>query len=256
MSLDQTQKDKIATALAQLDHSNPEHWADDGLPRTSVVQQLANDQSIRRVDINETAPGFARVVPGAGTGGLDTDPPEEIQTGSKVVSAENGTEESGAPTVKETGLISAIDDSADTSREGLRRRVVAAEQAVAENEKAIQRLQANHVQLHKALRQARQDEVTRYPRVSEAQMIQDHLRSEHQKRVDAAQARGGVAPQNGAMPADFGRGHGKRVGSAVPYARGPNGLLVRPMSRLEIARQGGVRGGTVPSMGVGAVPQR
>lgn len=73
-----TTKETIITALSQLDHSNNDHWVDDGLPRTSVVQKLANDPTIRRQDINEAAPGFAR---------KNSDPEEGLGTGAAPVEA-------------------------------------------------------------------------------------------------------------------------------------------------------------------------
>lgn len=52
--------EKILAALARLDHGNDDHWLDDGAPKTGIVQRLADDQTIRRQDIEAAAPGFRR----------------------------------------------------------------------------------------------------------------------------------------------------------------------------------------------------
>ena len=232
MALDQTFKDKIANALSQLDHSNPEHWVEDGLPRTSVVQQLANDPNIRRTDINEVAPGFARLDPATH--------PETIEVAAKPIEP----------------IISAVEDEGPaltTTRDEARRHTTMCEQALANAEKEHQVSTANVLKRRQELSAARQDENLRFPRVTHSQMVQDYLKSSNEQR--RLEAEGRRAAQNGNMPADYGRGagqgFGKRMGSTVPYATGPDGLLVRPLSRLDIARARGV-----PSVGVGAVPQR
>jgi hypothetical protein len=67
-------EDKIKAALLQLDPSNAEHWTEDGLPVTRVVQQLASEPNLKRSDINEVAPGFTRET---------TEPVEKTATGEK-----------------------------------------------------------------------------------------------------------------------------------------------------------------------------
>ena len=56
----QTETPKILAALAQLDPSDNSHWTSDGLPNTGTVQRIANDQTIKRTDIQSTRPGFDR----------------------------------------------------------------------------------------------------------------------------------------------------------------------------------------------------
>lgn len=51
---------KVLAALAQLDPSDDSHWNTDGLPNTGTVQKLANDQTIKRSDIQAARPGFDR----------------------------------------------------------------------------------------------------------------------------------------------------------------------------------------------------
>jgi hypothetical protein len=74
-------KEQITDALAKLNHNDPDMWTDDGLPRTSVVQKLAGDTTIKRSDIQAASPNFSRTVPvdtdgiplkpGSGGGGID-----------------------------------------------------------------------------------------------------------------------------------------------------------------------------------------
>jgi hypothetical protein len=52
---------KVLDALAQLDHDNDDHWLPDGTPKTGVVQRIANDQTIKRRDIE--AAGIVRENP-------------------------------------------------------------------------------------------------------------------------------------------------------------------------------------------------
>jgi hypothetical protein len=52
---------KILDTLARLDHDNDDQWLPDGTPKLGVVQKLANDQTIRRSDIE--AAGIIRVNP-------------------------------------------------------------------------------------------------------------------------------------------------------------------------------------------------
>jgi hypothetical protein len=60
MSNELSPKDKILAALAQLDPNNDSHWNTDGLPNTGTVQRIANDQTIKRGDLQNARPGFDR----------------------------------------------------------------------------------------------------------------------------------------------------------------------------------------------------
>src|SRR5450759_4694930 len=55
-------KEQILEALSKLDHTNNDMWTDDGLPRTSAVQKLVGDTTIKRGDIQAAAPDFARKI--------------------------------------------------------------------------------------------------------------------------------------------------------------------------------------------------
>src|SRR5665213_4019984 len=56
-------KENITDALAKLDHTNDNHWTDDGQPRTSVIRELAKDPNITRKEIVTASPGFLRKPP-------------------------------------------------------------------------------------------------------------------------------------------------------------------------------------------------
>jgi hypothetical protein len=53
----------ILAALAAMNHDDDSQWLDDGTPKTSAVQRLADDQTITRRDIEAAAPGFRRLLP-------------------------------------------------------------------------------------------------------------------------------------------------------------------------------------------------
>lgn len=237
MATTQDLKTKIASALSQLDHKNPEHWVDDGLPRTSVVRTLAADETITRQNINETAPGFARMA----------SKPDETVDAAPIEPLTQGSAPEAATT--ESTVADLTDLNPEDVRSALHARTVAAEQALAENAKAIQELQFKARELGKTLQKARQDEMTKFPPLTAAQNIQLHLRSEFEKRLAMAQGR---APSGGNI-VDYGGGAGRRVGSPKPMALGMDGKLVIPQSRNEIARQARR---ALPSAGVGAVPQQ
>ena len=236
MALDQTQKDKIAEALGKLDHKNDAHWADDGLPRTAVVQQLANDPNIRRTDINETAPGFARVV--AGASNVTEFPQPKIDDNGDLLVETASAPTEPAPTSEDPN------DPYVETRDILRKRVVEAEYALNGARKAEQEAITARVNCERALQRAREYEAARFPRISPDQLIQEHLKSEHQKRIAAARQRQAAA--NGTNPADFSFTGGRRMGSTKPYAKNDAGELVRPLSRLDIARQRGLPNHAAP----------
>lgn len=50
----------ILAALAAMDHTDDSQWLDDGTPKTGVVQRLADDQTIKRQDVEAAAPSFRR----------------------------------------------------------------------------------------------------------------------------------------------------------------------------------------------------
>lgn len=180
-------REKITAALTQLDHTNDDHWTEDGSPRTSVVQKIAADQTIKRTDINEAAPGFARKV-----GDAMGDPAEGLGNAPPAASQ--------AATSDETGLIDTSGQghgeplSEDEVRQILIVKVKDAEQAI---NAALTKQKQGHqeeIAARRALEAAKVDLGRRFPPKTQAENIKDFLRSEHQKRIDMANARMGVMP--------------------------------------------------------------
>ena len=51
---------QIAAAVGRLDHENPDHWTQDGLPKTDAVEALSGLTSVRRHEIVAVAPAVVR----------------------------------------------------------------------------------------------------------------------------------------------------------------------------------------------------
>jgi len=52
--------EQIADAIHALDPRNDDHWTQSGLPRVDAIEELLDDPSITRGEINEAAPGYER----------------------------------------------------------------------------------------------------------------------------------------------------------------------------------------------------
>ncbi len=50
----------IRTGLGQLDHSNPDHWTAQGLPKMSVLEEILDDESLSRKEVTAIDPDFKR----------------------------------------------------------------------------------------------------------------------------------------------------------------------------------------------------
>jgi len=160
-------KETIIDALNQLDPNNPEHWTDDGLPVTKVVQGFAGDESIKRSDITDVAPGFAR----------DTLQAQSDETGS----------------VSETDPVTGVLISADNAEnDGAILRPQLEDdfsQKVAAVEALQKEIHARQTDLVKAVR-AKDAALlllhAKFPPMSAAENIQHYLESEARKRHEAA----------------------------------------------------------------------
>jgi len=207
--------DKIKLALGQLDHANPEHWTDDGLPRTGVVQKLANDPTIKRVDINNASPGFTRNdgKTSADTAKASATTSAEGSGGASAENADGGTTlgdvEMSEDEVKQVldGRINECQADLDNAR-----------QMIADGRK----LETDSI---KALAAARRDRASRFPPMTVTQNIKQYLNAEGERRALAA----------GALPAriDQAAQQGNSRGWKRPTrpAIGTDGVLVQPAGR-------------------------
>jgi hypothetical protein len=176
-------KAKIREALKQLDLADDQHWTDDGLPRTNVVQKITADASISRAMIQQAWPGFQRAkpgeqppaapvdaAPGSGTGGVaETDP----ITGEQV--------ESHADPAQNTGELMSEDEVRavlDQHCKDAQTEVENAQQAVRDAHKRVEQAQL-------ALRDAKQELTRQFPPLTAAQNIKQYIASEMQQRAAA-----------------------------------------------------------------------
>lgn len=161
--------DAIKQALSQLDHTNDEHWTDDGLPRTSTVQKLANDPEIRRPDIQAVAPTFMRK-----TG--DAQPAPVVETARDLEDA------------PATADVTAPDDL----KAAARKRVSDAEVAVAAARNGIDTARKVERAATKELDNARLDLAREFPPLSEAENLKQHIQHETEMRAQRVRA---IGPQ-------------------------------------------------------------
>jgi len=225
--MNDAQREKIRAALAQLDNDDNAHWTDDGLPRTGTVQKLANDTTIKRSDIHEAYPGFARKV-----GDAMGDPPESV-TGAEVPSAKPVTE--GAGELMTEAEVHAI----------LTQNIVAATEAVKAAQRKIFEGHADEKKALAALTAARQDLAQKFPPMTPMENIKQFLATENARRAAAAGVPGHYQPAQVDMAAARGNSRGWK--RPVRPAMGVDGKLVMPEKRETRS---------FPSQGVGAVPQR
>lgn len=172
-------KDDIIKALLQLDSGNDKHWTDDGLPRIDVVQQLLKDPTVRRKDVNDAQPGFARANPDA------TTEPEDVQDGDPVVLTaqaednDDGDDFLGEATLEETEL-----------KAVMQKRVLEAEERVTKARTAVVEAQKHVNKCERWLNKAKEDLHLRFPPLHPSDAIKQHLESQLRQRYERA----GIGP--------------------------------------------------------------
>lgn len=168
-------KEDIIKALLQLDSGNDAHWTDDGLPRVDIVQTLLKDPDIKRRDINDAQPGFARAVPG------QTTEPEDIQPGD----AENTTAISAEPPEDNADdILGDLDD--EDLKELMRKRVNDAEQRMVRARAATQEARDYERKTEQWHAKALGDLNRRFPPLHASDAIKQHLESQLRQRYERA----------------------------------------------------------------------
>jgi hypothetical protein len=221
MTTNPDQAQKIRDALAQLDPQNNEHWTDEGLPRTGVVQRIANDQTIKRGDIQAANPNFARPQVGDPLGD-----PVEV-TGADV----NGklADEGGAAAAAAAAAAPAQEQEDEYLTEAevkqvLLDRVNAAQTAVNAAQKQISEGHRAEAESNKTLNAALVDFRRAFPPLTPAQNIKAHIAGENFRRMMAVQGRAGLASQvDNAMK----RGNSRGWRRPVRGVAGPDGNLIK-----------------------------
>lgn len=218
-----TDKVQINDALAKLDHSNADHWTDDGLPRTSVVQKIAGDLSIKRGDIQIAAPGFSRKPPTdidgialtPGSGGVEPAPEVVATADVPEPMAEGG--EGEQMTEDEVKII------LDQNVRGADQALLNAMANVTEAQRLVREAQ-------KGVTKAREDRQSAFPPLSAAANIKQHLAREHARLIEA---RGGPARIDQAMAFGNSRGWGRPTRQFTL----PDGRVVTAGPRTQASRK-------------------
>jgi hypothetical protein len=233
MANDLSPKDKILAALAQLDPNNDSHWNTDGLPNTGTVQRIANDQTIKRGDLQNARPGFDRdtalaeakanapapaefdeapAAPGGGTGGLTSAvKAEAVAAGEEVEITDDQLRALLAKRVKDA------EQKIEQGRQMARDAVVMQQQGVEETNAARR-------EFHKY-----------FPPMTQAQNIKAHLAAENAARAARVASQGSASHLDAVKRAPVGsinRGYGRgasrgafsrqdaaRLGFLTPEAR-------------------------------------
>lgn len=178
-----TDNAKILEAITKLDKADDAQWTDDGLPRVNVVQALVDDPALTRAQINDAAPGFSRNPPapkGDETGGAPpavTKKTEVIETefDPRVEPEVNGPGEQLNEEQVRAILTRRIGD-AETRLEDARRSVNDANLELRRCEVRVQRAIA--------------DSDRRFPPISAAANIKQHLKAQQDRLIAEVEARG------------------------------------------------------------------
>jgi len=180
-----TPKQAIAEALQSLDHANDLLWTDDGSPLVSEIQRLANDKTITRAQINEALPGFARKT---GDSIAEDEQPDDLgdETGGTMVSTE---------TLAPTSDVQAGDVELTPEQEVERlhaiayKRVQEASQAILDAQDGVSKARAAVVQAEQRHARALQIFTSKYPPLTSAANIKQHLARQQEalrQRVEGA----------------------------------------------------------------------
>jgi hypothetical protein len=248
----QTETPKILEALSQLDPANNDHWTNDGLPNTGVVQRIANNQTIKRTDIQNARPGFDRdaargveqsVAEDFGSGPVDPVAPPAMKAAPAPVPAPVAAK---APAPAPVAAQAPADESETVEitdaqlHEALDRRVKAAQAAIEEGRKLNTTAQDKISAGMAALDKAQKDFHKYFPPSTQAELIRDHLAASNAERAARVAERGNASQLDAAR-----RGGNSRGWVTQGGARGPGG--VRAYSRKEAYALGMVVPGSAAS---------
>src|ERR1035437_1742179 len=206
-------KEKILKALSKLDHSDSSMWTDDGLPITKVVQQLADDSTIKRSDITEASPGFERKLVSTETG-----PAPEVAATADVT--EPMTEGDGEPMTE------------DEVREVLAQRVTAAELTLRDARTAVSAAYDAERAAVSKVTEARKEQASAFPPITAAANIQQHLKRQQAIRAALASGQAPVSQIDAAMTRGNSRGWKSPSRTAEHYLRG---TTVAPKAPVPVA---------------------
>lgn len=201
-----TEKQAIKEALLSLDTKNDKLWTDDGSPLVSEVQRAVNDKTVTRAQINDALPGFTRVPAGDETGGI-VDETGGISA-DEVDKADDGFDVRAEPEVNGPGQPM----SEDEVRAVLTRRVSDAQTALADARRGVSDAQQHMFNMEKRLTRAMTDHQRRFPPVTAAANIKEHLARQTELRYLAA----GIDPSSARAQIDVSMERHNRRGWTRP----------------------------------------
>ena len=209
MSNDLSPKDKILAALSQLDPNNDSHWNTDGLPNTGTVQRIANDQTIKRGDLQNARPGFDRETARAEAAAATQAAPAEFED----VPATSGL--TPAAKAEAVAAVSA-DDEVEITDEQLQallaKRVRDAEAKLEQGRQMARDAAVMQQEGLAEINAARRDFHKYFPPLTEAQNIKAHLAAENEARAARVAHQGAASHLDAVRRAPVGsinRGYGK-----------------------------------------------
>jgi hypothetical protein len=218
---------KVLDALAKLDPANDGHWTNDGLPKTSVVQQIAKDTTIQRQDIQNARPGFDREAAKAVAGPRDEleefngEDPAMTAAPTKPVSQELPGDNAAIAAAGETVEISDAQLSAL-----LDKRIKAAEDKITKGRQDEANAQLLQNQGHDELRAARRDKNKYFPPITEAENVKSYIDASNAERAERVRLQGAAShldalrrPGGGSINRGYGRGAQRGAYSRAEAAR-------------------------------------
>jgi hypothetical protein len=210
---------KIRAALAQLDPTNNDHWTDDGLPKTGVVQRIANDQTIKRQDIQAAQPGFERPA-------VVTAPPTISDFGEPIDTAPKA--DAGAPAAAVAAATDAdaeVEYLTDDQVFGiLQKRCDDAEAELTAARKQIVDGQAREKAAMLAVVETKAELVRNFPPLTAAENVKQYIASEQAKRAARVESRRYPGSQ---VDASMQRGNSRGWRRPVRGVMGADGSLIK-----------------------------
>jgi hypothetical protein len=230
---------KVLDALAKLDPANDSHWTNDGLPKTSVVQQIAKDTTIQRPDIQNARPGFDRE---AAKALAQTDPlaenfegdPAQTEAPKPVVSQELPGDNKAVPVEAET-----VEISDEQLVALLDKRIKTAEDKITNGRQQEADAQLMQNQGHDELRAARRDKNKYFPPITQSENVKSYIEASNAERAERVRQQGAAShldalrrPGGGSINRGYGRGASRgaysrqeaaRLGFRVPGTNAPQG---------------------------------
>jgi hypothetical protein len=173
-----TSKDDLIQILKLLASDNDTNWTDDGLPRVDAVQKIAKDLTITRANINDACPGFARNVVSAEAIAdvaeyAEANPLELLDGDDGFDPAMEPEIDGSGPQLSEDQVRAILSNRIDTANQNLNNAQRAAAEAVREVRRCEVRLDKAHT-----------DKNRRFPAITAAANIKQHLAAQQQRLLE------------------------------------------------------------------------